>query len=487
MSASSVPPFVSEGVLLFAVFFGPLAFGATEPWSLAILESAIFLMLFLVALSGSPDLRQPLYRTALPAILGIILIALFQAMLPSEGSAPAPLLPFTASASGTRRALLLWCSYAALIWCAPQILSDRAALRRFAWALLILGAVVAFVGILQRGQGNSAYYGLRVIRHGNPFGPYTNYNHAASLLSMAALMGGGIFLSRLPEFAKGTGVGRTSDLAAAQAVTLFLIALVVAGVVMTESRGGRHSLFIAACIGALGGVRWRDGRRTLWISIAILLLASLGYAVSVWANPHLVGWGFKKPVTSMLYRFSMYRSGARMFMDFPVFGVGLGALKDVFPFYQEKIVVGVVEHVHSDWLELLVETGLVGFGILFAGVGAYAFRILDAWRAERPARSRWLMGGGIAAAAAFLLHNTIEFSFQIPANAITFLAILAWTGSAASEPNGGPMKPAAAPPVPLRYSLCAVALLLALLSARPAVAMILAGRTPDIQQRGTAR
>lgn len=482
-----MPPFVAEAMLLFVVAFGPLAFGATEPWSLAILESAIFLMLFFSALSGSPDLRQPLYRTALPGVLGIILIAMFQGMFPSEGSTPASLLPFTASASGTRRAVLQWCAYAALLWCAPQILSDRAALRRFAWVLLVVGAFVAFVGILQRAQGNLAYYGLRAIRHGNPFGPYTNYNHAASLLSMAALMGGGIFLSRLPEFTKGRDVGRTSDLAAAQTMTFFLIVLVIAGVVMTESRGGRHSLFIAACLGAMGCVRWGDGRRTLWIVVAVLLLASLGYAFSVWANPHLVGWGFKKPVTSMLYRFSMYRSGMQMFLDFPVFGIGLGALKDAFPAYQEKIVAGIVEHVHSDWLELLAETGFVGFGVLFTGVGAYAFKMLSAWRSPRPIRSRWLMGGGISAAVAFLLHNTIEFSFQIPANAVIFLAILAWIGAVASEPNGRPAKPAAAPPSLLRYSLCAAALILVVLSARPGVAAILGGRTPDIQQRGPAR
>lgn len=481
-------PLASEGMLLFVVAFGPLAFGATEPWSLAILESAIFLMLFLVTLSGPPDLRQPLYRTAFPAVLGVILIALLQSALPSETSAPASLLPFTASASGTRRALLLWCAYAALLWCAPQILSDRASLRRFAWAILCVGAFVAFVGIVQRGQGNSAYYGLRAVRHGNPFGPYTNYNHAASLLSMAALMGGGIFLSRLPDFNRGEGAGRTSDLAATQAVALFLIGLVVLGVVMTESRGGRHSLFLAAFLAALGCVRWRDGRRTLLIAFTVLLLAALGYAFSVWANPHLVGWGFRKPVTSMLYRFSMYRSGAQMFSDFPIFGVGLGALKDAFPFYQEKIVAGTVEHVHSDWLELLAETGLVGFGVLSTGVSAYAWRTLRAWRSPQSTSARWLMGGGIAAALAFLVHNTIEFSFQIPANAVIFLSISAWIGAVASESSGRPVNPAAdAPPTPLRYSVCAGALLLVMLSARPAIAAALSARTSDTQQRGPAR
>ena len=35
-----IPSYVPEGLLLFAVIFGPLAFGAVEPWSKAILEVA---------------------------------------------------------------------------------------------------------------------------------------------------------------------------------------------------------------------------------------------------------------------------------------------------------------------------------------------------------------------------------------------------------------------------------------------------------------
>ena len=94
------------------------------------------------------------------------------------------------SSTALAEAVILWSAYAALLWCVPQVLTGRPALRCLAWTIFIVGAVVAIVGI-------SAYYGLRPVRHGDPFGPYTNYNHAASIMVMSLFAGLGLFFARL--------------------------------------------------------------------------------------------------------------------------------------------------------------------------------------------------------------------------------------------------------------------------------------------------
>src|SRR6185369_4792121 len=56
-------------------------------------------------------------------------------------------------------------------------------------------------------------------------------------------------------------------------------------------------------------------------------------------------------------RISMYRSSWRMFRDYPVFGIGAGALGGAFSAYREPIIELVVDHVHNDWLECLLQFG----------------------------------------------------------------------------------------------------------------------------------
>ncbi len=48
------------------------------------------------------------------------------------------------------------------------------------------------------------------------------------------------------------------------------------------------------------------------------------------------------------------------------------------------------------------------------------------WTREPSSDLRLLIGGGIAAALCFLLHAMLEFTWQIPANAVVFLLIMSW-------------------------------------------------------------
>ena len=72
-------------------------------------------------------------------------------------------------------------------------------------------------------------------------------------------------------------------------------------------------------------------------------------------------------------------------------------------------------------------------------------------RALRAARLGPLDAGGLASLLALALHNVVDFNWQIPANAATFVAVAAlasrrgepevagW-GSIALTPRGGPPK-----------------------------------------------
>jgi len=83
------------------------------------------------------------------------------------------------------------------------------------------------------------------------------------------------------------------------------------------------------------------------------------------------------------------------------------------------------KHAHNDYLQFAAEFGLPGLAMLAAIV------LLSLWQAARAQlerHDRMLRGlgcGVLMAIVALLIHSAVDFNLQIPANAATFVVILA--------------------------------------------------------------
>lgn len=398
-----------EMMLWFILFFAPAAFGATEWWSRAVLESLIFILAAMCALRRDffAPLNGPLIGFGVIIALGVL--QLFNAHLIDQ---PATLLPFTVARPQTLYALLLWTALAALFWSASGILRWEGALRRVSWAIFLVGLFIAVVGILQRGQGNTAYYGLRPIRHGRPWGPFTNYDHAASWMVASSFIGAGLF-------AAGFQRGRVplTERVAQQTLIAFALTVLIAAVFETGSRGGVNALAASALITsylAAGAITRNWPRRSARTGV---VLASCAYGMFVYANPKWLGFVGGMLDNSAAYRVSIYRSGLRMLSDFPIFGVGLGGLENAFHPYQERFVVGLVDHIHSSWLEIALESGVFGFAA-FAVVVLKPLVALGRRLSRSTSTILATSTGCFGALLALIFHGFVEFSFQIPADAV---------------------------------------------------------------------
>lgn len=440
-----------EMMLWFILFFAPAAFGATEWWSRAVLESLIFILAAMCALRR--DFSSPIGGPLL-GFLFILVLGALQLVQARPLSDPAGLLPFTIARPQTLYAMLLWAAFAALLWSASGILRWEGALQRLSWAIFLIGLFIAVAGILQRGQGNTAYYGLRPIRHGNPFGPFTNYNHAASWLVASTFVGIGLF-------ADGFRRARTPLTERLSKLTLIAFALIVqlAAVWETGSRGAINALFASALVTSFlaAGAFARAWPRQL--SLAGLVLAAVGYAVFLSFNPKWLGITAGGLDISAAPRVSMYRSGLGLVTDFPVFGAGLGSFTNAFRVYQEPFVRELVDHIHSSWYEVALESGLVGFGILSVAILG-ALVVLGRRLASPEFPTRAIAAGFFAAFVSFVLHGLVEFTFQIPANAILFVVVVA----VATGFNFSSLRIAASSPERPRAIVAGAFLVLALLS-----------------------
>lgn len=425
-----LPDWVSEGLLLFSVVFGPLAFGAVEPWSRGILQASLILLCAATALRASRRIH-PAHRTILPAALVLILLGLLQLANVSTLAAPAPSGPFTVSGAATMRAVVLWASYAALLWSTPQILEAPEARRRFAWVLFLLGVFIAALGVVQAANGNQFMYGLRPVRAGRDiFGPYYNRNHAASLMSMSFLVGCGLFAARWSMRRGRTAVTAVSDMIASQALFAVLLGIVVCGIIGTRSRGA--VLGIAVSLAAVGAViGFALNRKSRWTLHLALLGAGVCFGTFLLKHPWWIGFQEYHPTDAykMITREEIWRMGLGIVADFPAFGVGLGGFRAAFPAYQRPSMLGIVEHAHNDWLQLLIEGGVAGFIAVAAGLALLSRHVALAWMRAPSSEARWTGAGVITAVGAFGLHGLVDFSFQIPANAVVALALLSFLGS----------------------------------------------------------
>jgi len=459
-----------EILLLISLVFAPLAFAAVEPWAYVPLYAVFFIGAARLYAKGGDSHENPLFKTLLPAVLGVALIGLLQSITQSPVNGPTPLL-FTAWRLSTLNAVLLWLFYGAVMYCASKAIKTPAQLQRLLWTIFGMGVFVALMGMLQKTGDDTVVYGLRRVS-GQPFGPFVNRDHGAFFLAMAGMAGLGLFFGGFKGLFVHQSHTKLFDLLAVQFLKFIMLAAVIAGIVKTGSRGGLHSFVCAfSFMGfvAAGFLKTKTKKITAWAAL-LLLLAGYGLILSKYRI--LLGLDGDQFVGSVTARFSMYKSGWAMFKDFPVFGTGLGAVEHAFPFYaRPDFVTGdIVKHVHSDWIELFLQVGLAGGLIYLAGLAAALYGFYRAWLRCRSFTVKAVYGGALGAALVAMGHSFVDFGSQMPANALAFYALL---GALASKPavHGRGLLPheeeeeTHSPRPPKKYSYAALALAVLLTAA----------------------
>jgi O-antigen ligase len=118
-------------------------------------------------------------------------------------------------------------------------------------------------------------------------------------------------------------------------------------------------------------------------------------------------------------RLDLWADMLPMVPDFPVFGVGGNAFSSAYPLYQTIWRRDWIGEAHNEYLQVLFDLGLVGV-VLVGGLLVFVFRA--AWRgAARGGLELGLFGALFALA----VHNLVDFNWQIPANAATWVALAA--------------------------------------------------------------
>ena len=250
----------------------------------------------------------------------------------------------------------------------------------------------------------------------------------------------------------------------------------------TSSRGGW--LGAAAALGVLGllwvldrgGVAWlRKGwswirpRRWLLVSggtVLLVLLAALG--MLAWKQVNHPSHG-----SILQSRQEFWPPAWEAFLRKPTLGIGPFTFAGEFNRANSVPPKGLFTHAHSIFLNMLAESGLVGFMALLGAVGAAGWGLVRAWRSTRPGRRVELMGA-VAALTSAAVHGLFDTVQMMPTLAM-LLVIVAAIGLH-SRGEGRPGRGWAAP---LLWAVLVITGARSLWGYAPATEGVLAGNLED--------
>ena len=401
-------PALTDTVVLygttFLLGFCPLAFGAVEPWAISVLESttAILFVIWLVGRTKSSTLKV-VWTPAFPPMLAFAGIMLLQ-LLPG----------LSTYRYATYSQFLLYVSYGLCGFLITQTLTRTRQLRILASALGIYGTAVAIFAILQSLSSTGKLYWIRTPHFGGwIYGPYVNHNHYAGLMEILVPIP---LIFSFSRYAHGREKWISASAAALMAATIFLCG----------SRGGMVAF--AAQMAIFVWLFCRESRQKgLAFLLGAFLLVALGTVA--WTGGGEVSARILSSATDRHAeianntRLRIDRDTLQMFAKRPLLGWGMGTFEDVYPQFRSFYTNFLIDKAHNDYLQLLAEAGILGFG---CAVWFLSASLRTAWRNIH----KWTSDINAAVAAVSLLgisgilvHSLVDFNLQIPANALLFYSL----------------------------------------------------------------
>jgi len=473
------PDTIIEYGLIFLIVFTPLAFGSVHVWAYTVMEVVVLLLLLTWLFSHlthdpsgvrsqASDVIPHTSRLTLPFFLffGLILFqmvplpatvikhlspntyALYQQTLGNgidhgawgkeQDSRPAPSSlrpaprPLTVYSHATKTEFLKFLVYIAVFFLIITTMTNARQIRKMVLTIIFTGTGVAFLSLCQILSKSDKIYGFWQSQYkiGSYGGPFINANHLAGYLELVILLALGFLISRetpgIIHSAKHwkQRLSLLESWLAKNILLIFIIVLTASGLFISASRGGILSLTfsIGLFFLLLGLKKSQKGKRKI-----ILLINGLIFICVLWLGIGPVITKFATLANSAVAsggRLQVWRDTVQLSSDFPFFGIGLGNFQTLYPKYKTIATPAFWEHAHNDYLEMLADTGGIGFPLFFGGIFILFFAIMKKWKDRRDPFVVGITLGGCTGALAILCHSVVEFNLHIPANAFLLFVIL---------------------------------------------------------------
>ncbi|MEE4317916.1 MAG: O-antigen ligase family protein [Erythrobacter sp.] len=332
-----------------------------------------------------------------------------------------------AAAIGIAYKPLLWAlsPYEALmsaVWLMPAIALALALLRlpnwqpqHLAWAIIAGMVLSVILGAVQLGQGQSspAYFYTNTNR-GSTVGFFANSNHLATLL-----------LASIPFIAALTGqhlnTGREQYRLPVVLVSIGLMIVALFGIAVNGSLAGFSLIGPVLAASAMILVTRSSVRRAALVLLPFVLAGGLGWMLLTDEGAKLLV--FEDMESSAGSRQEIWQTTARAISDHMPMGSGLGTFAEVYRRYENPTDVAdfYINHAHNDYLELLLELGIVALPVFLVFLFWWARILVRVWLSE--GGNPFAFAGAIVSGT-ILIHSIVDYPLRTAAISSVFAVSL---------------------------------------------------------------
>ncbi|MCI5149763.1 MAG: O-antigen ligase domain-containing protein [Candidatus Electrothrix sp. MAN1_4] len=214
-----------------------------------------------------------------------------------------------------------------------------------------------------------------------------------------------------------------------------LLFLQVICLILTFSRGGYAGAIAAVgfiLIWTLMYTKRRHGKIILLSCLTALILGGILLTVTpvVERMNTVISGGFE--TRGLLDRMLIWRGAMDMILDNWLTGTGPGTFALAFPGFQPPGFSHRYYFAHNDYLQFTAELGIfLPIIIIWAVIVVYRSGLQSMQHTDRLSRAMTL--GSLAGITAILVHSAVDFNLHIPANALLFSVLLAFSVYNATE------------------------------------------------------
>ena len=317
-------------------------------------------------------------------------------------------------------------------------------LRYLMLVFLAIALFEALFGLIQYREGPFGMLRLGIPHpHGgdSATGTYVNRNHLGALLVMAFPIVSSLLIANVGRTADAPErASRGRDRSRGQQASLrnriaelgtwrmnlsvfygaAAIAILV-GLIFTRSRTSiaLAMLGLMLCMAAFSR---RVGRNNVYGMFGTLTTVAIVLALVVGLAPVWDRFALADNATD--YRWGIFTTTFQAIGQFLPLGSGFGTFTNIFPRFQTPELIGYINHVHNDYLEWILEGGLVSAAVIVGFGWFYVKRWTQVWYRGTWSTFRFIQVGAGISILLLALHGLVDFNFHIPANAI-FFAFLA--------------------------------------------------------------
>lgn len=320
--------------------------------------------------------------------------------------------------------------YGGVFWLAMQFAGHDGRARMILWIILSAAASVGLYGLIVYFSGNDTI--LWFPRWAFPeylSATFVNRNHFATYAGIAIIIGFGFLVEELRRISAGfsmrsiEGILRMSE-AIDFRLYLILTMLGILGLalIFTASRGAMFSLaaglaaylFYASQSSRVSGARVvRFGAALTGVALLVLIFTGEKLAERLEsASRHISG------------RAAVYKGSAELIAERPLLGTGGGSFEGLFHSVRPSSMgasIDIYDHAHNTYLEFGLEHGLPALAIMLGMALLIMAVFLRGCAARR--QNDLIPAVGAGATVLVALHAAVDFSLEIPAVAVAYLAV----------------------------------------------------------------